>query len=61
MADRFMDTDLIERTLAGQVMNAGVPVVSMPLEQTLAGERRVFAWTAYRVTDNGRVLGTGSP
>ena len=58
MADRFMDMDLIERTLAGQVMSAGVPVVSMPLEQTLAGERRVFAWTAYRVTDNGRVLGT---
>src|SRR5215469_2324257 len=48
--DRIMDTDLIERTLAGQVMNAGVPVVSMQLEVTLAGERRVLAWSAYRVT-----------
>src|SRR5215469_15215975 len=51
-----VDTDLVERTLAGQVMN-GVPVVNMPLEVTLAGEHRVFAWTAYRVTDNGQVLG----
>src|SRR5260221_4978925 len=57
MAGRVMDTGLIERTLAGQVMTAGVPVVGMPLEQTLDGERRVFSWTAYRVTDNGRVLG----
>jgi PAS domain S-box-containing protein len=57
MAHSVMDTDLIERILAGQVMNAGVPVVSMHLEQTLAGERRVLAWTAYRVTDNGQVLG----
>ncbi len=56
-AGRVMDTDLIERTLAGQVMNAGVPVVGMPLELTLDGKRRVFSWTAYRVTDNGRVLG----
>src|SRR5215472_11166668 len=43
MADRVMDTELIERTLAGQVMNAGEPVVSMQLEVTLAGERRVLA------------------
>jgi PAS domain S-box-containing protein len=56
MAGRVMDTDLIERTLVGQVMS-GAPVVGMPLEQTLAGKRRVFAWSAYRVTDNGRVLG----
>jgi PAS domain S-box-containing protein len=55
-AGRVMDTDLIERTLAGQVMN-GVPVVGMHLEGTLGGTRRVFAWTAYRVTGNGRVLG----
>jgi len=61
MAGRVMDTDLIERTLVGQVMS-GAPVVGMPLEQTLAGKRRVFAWSAYRVTDNGRVLGAvGSP
>jgi PAS domain S-box-containing protein len=57
MAGRVMDTSLIERTLAGQVRGTGVPVVSMPMEQTLAGKRRVFAWSAYRVTDNGRVLG----
>jgi PAS domain S-box-containing protein len=56
-AGRVMDTGLIERTLAGQVMNAGVPVVAMRLEQTLDGTCRVFAWTAYRVTDDGRVLG----
>jgi PAS domain S-box-containing protein len=56
MAGRVVDTDLIERTLAGQVMN-GVPVVGMHLEGTLAGKRRVFAWSAYQVTDNGRVLG----
>ena len=55
-ASRILDTDLIERTLAGQVMN-GVPVVSMQVEQTVAGKRRVLAWTAYRVTDNGRVIG----
>ncbi len=57
MAGRVMDTGLIERTLAGQVMTAGVPVVGMRLELTLDGKRRVFAWSAYRVTDNGRVLG----
>jgi PAS domain S-box-containing protein len=56
-ADHVMDTDLIERTLDEQVITAGVPVVNMRLEGTLAGERRVFAWSAYRVTDNGRVLG----
>src|SRR5215469_8073147 len=57
-AGRVMDTDLIERTLAGQVMNAGVPVVSRSMEGAMAGTRRVFAWTAYRVTDNGQVLGS---
>jgi PAS domain S-box-containing protein len=57
MVGCVMDTGLIERTLAGQVMTAGVPVVGMRLELTLDGERRVFAWSAYRVTDNGRVLG----
>ena len=51
------DTHLIERTLAQQVINEGVPVVNMTLERTQEGERRVLAWTAYRVTDNGRVLG----
>jgi PAS domain S-box-containing protein len=56
-ADRIMDTGLIERILAEQVMDAGVPVVDMHMEGILAGEHRVFAWSAYRVTDNGQVFG----
>jgi len=52
-----VDTALIERTLAEQVIGRGVPVVNMHLEQTLAGKRRVLSWSAYRVTDNGQVLG----
>ncbi|HEX3958426.1 MAG TPA: SpoIIE family protein phosphatase [Trebonia sp.] len=59
-ADRIVDTALVERTLAGQVIDRGVPVVGMRLERTVAGERRVFAWTAYRVTDDRRVLGAVS-
>jgi PAS domain S-box-containing protein len=55
--DRIMDTALIERVLAGQVISRGVPVVDVHLESTVAGERRVFSWSAYRVTDNGQVLG----
>jgi PAS domain S-box-containing protein len=58
--NRIVDTELIERTLSEQVIGTGVPVVNMPLEQSIEGERRVFAWTAYRVTDNGRVLGAVS-
>jgi PAS domain S-box-containing protein len=56
-ADHLIDTQLVERILAQQVINEGVPVVNMPLERGRAGKHRVFAWTAYRVTDNGRVLG----
>ena len=56
-ADQMADTHQVERTLAQQVINEGVPVVNMTLERTREGERRVHAWTAYRVTDNGRVLG----
>ncbi|HUN36885.1 MAG TPA: PAS domain-containing protein, partial [Trebonia sp.] len=56
-AERLVDTDLVERTLAGQVISKGVPVVNMPLERPQPGERGVFAWTAYRVTDHGRVIG----
>ncbi len=52
-----MDTALAERTLAEQVIGRGVPVIDMHLELTLAGQRRVFSWSAYRVTDNGKVLG----
>ena len=55
--DRIMDTALIERVLAEQVISRGVPVVDVHLESTVAGERRVFSWSAYRVTDNGQVLG----
>ncbi|HEX4660099.1 MAG TPA: SpoIIE family protein phosphatase [Streptosporangiaceae bacterium] len=54
--DRIMDTALIERALAEQVIDGRVPAVNMHLEQTLAGERRVLSWSAYRVTDNGQVL-----
>jgi PAS domain S-box-containing protein len=55
--DRVVDTRFIERTLRDQVMKEGIPVVNMPLERTREGKRRVFAWTAYRVTSNDRVLG----
>ena len=52
-----MDTALAERTLAEQVINRGVPAVDVHIEQTLAGERRVLSWSAYRVTDDGQLLG----
>jgi PAS domain S-box-containing protein len=55
--DHGMNGALVERTLAEQVLNRGVPVVEVPLEQTLAGQRRVLSWSAYRMTDNGQVLG----
>jgi PAS domain S-box-containing protein len=55
--DSGMDMAWIERTLAGQVINRGVPVVDVHVEQTLAGECRVLSWSAYRVTDKGQVLG----
>jgi len=56
-AERLVDTDIVERMLKGQVIKEGVPVVNMPLERDRPGERRVFSWTAYRVTDSGRVIG----
>jgi PAS domain S-box-containing protein len=52
-----MDPARHERILAEQVIGRGVPVIDMHVEHTVAGERRVFSWSAYRVTDNGRVLG----
>src|SRR5258708_34471515 len=55
--DRIMDTALIERVLAEQVISRGVPVVDVHLGSTVAGERRVFSWSAYRVTYDGQVLG----
>jgi PAS domain S-box-containing protein len=56
-ADWLLDTRLIERVLADQVMAKGIPVINMPLDRTDGGKRRVIAWTAYRVTDNDQVLG----
>jgi len=55
--DRIMDTALIEHVLAEQVISRGVPVVDVHLESAVAGERRVFSWSASRVTDNGQGLG----
>jgi PAS domain S-box-containing protein len=52
-----MDGALIERILTGQVLDRGVPVVDVPLEQTVAGRRRVLSWSAYRTTENGQVIG----
>jgi PAS domain S-box-containing protein len=46
-----------ERILIEQVMTTGVPVVDMHLEETLANQRRDLSWSAYRVTENGQVLG----
>jgi PAS domain S-box-containing protein len=55
--DGGMDAALVERILAEQVMNRGVPVIDRLLEQTLAGKRRVLSWSAHRVMENGQVLG----
>jgi PAS domain S-box-containing protein len=54
--DAGLDTTMIERVLADQVL-AGVPLVDWPLEQTIDGVRRVFAWSAFRMADHGRVVG----
>src|SRR5215469_12190651 len=54
---RPSETEPGERVIAEQVISRGVPVVDVHLESTVAGERRVFSWSAYRVTDNGPVLG----
>jgi PAS domain S-box-containing protein len=56
-ADRVVDMDLVERILAEQVISRGVPVIGMRLDRIATGRRQVFSWTAYRVTDEGRVLG----
>jgi PAS domain S-box-containing protein len=56
--DHGADGALIERILTEQVLDGGVPVVDVPMEQTVAGERRVLSLSAYRTTDNGQVLGT---
>jgi PAS domain S-box-containing protein len=46
-----------ERTLAEQVIGQGLPVIDVHMERTVAGQRRVFSWSTYRVTDNDEVLG----
>src|SRR5215472_6518853 len=56
-AEVGFDGALVERALAEQVISRGVPLIDMYVEQTVAGERRVFSWSAFRVTDNGQVLG----
>ena len=56
-ADWLLDTEFIERVLAEEVIGKGNSIVNMPLERTEEGKRRVISWTAYRVTDNGQVIG----
>jgi len=51
-----LDRDMVDRVLTGQVL-AGVPVVDWPLLQAIDGVRRVYAWSAFRVVDHGRVVG----
>jgi PAS domain S-box-containing protein len=55
--DHGVDGALVERILVEQVLNSGVPVVDVPMEQNVAGQHRVLSWSAYRTTDNGQVLG----
>src|ERR1700731_2207747 len=50
------DMIMIARVLAGQVL-AGVPLLDWPLEQTIDGVRRVYAWSAFRMAAEGRVVG----
>jgi GAF domain-containing protein len=38
-------------------MATGVPVIDVPLRPVLPGGHRGFSWSAYRVTENGQVLG----
>jgi PAS domain S-box-containing protein len=51
------DVVLAERILAEQVIYRGVSVRNVPMEQAVAGERRVLSWSADRVMDNGQVVG----
>jgi PAS domain S-box-containing protein len=50
------DMTMIDRVLAGQVLE-GAPLVDWPLEQSIDGVRRVYAWSAFRVADHGRIVG----
>jgi len=51
------DVLLAERIIAEEVINRGVSVSNVPMEQTVAGERRVLSWSADRMMDNGEVVG----
>ena len=55
--DHGMDAALHERILAEQVINRGVPVIDMHLEQVLPDKRRILSWSACPVMENGQVLG----
>jgi PAS domain S-box-containing protein len=50
------DMTMIHRVLAGQVL-VGAPLVDWPLEQLVDGVRRVYAWSAFQIADQGRVVG----
>jgi PAS domain S-box-containing protein len=50
------DMTMIGRVLTDQVL-AGAPLVGWPLEQTIDGVRRIYAWSAFRVAHHGRILG----
>jgi len=51
-----LDVELAERVLTDQVL-AGTPLVDWPVEQTAGGGRRVYAWSAFRIVEHGRVVG----
>ena len=50
------DMTMVDRVLTGQVLN-GAPLVDWLLEQIIDGVRRVYAWTAFRMEDHGRIVG----
>jgi PAS domain S-box-containing protein len=51
-----LDREMVERVLTDQVL-AGVPLVDWTAEKTVGGVRRVYAWSAFRIVDQGRVVG----
>jgi len=51
------DVALAERILAEEVIARGASVSNVPMEQTVAGERRVLSWSADRMMDKGEVAG----
>jgi PAS domain S-box-containing protein len=51
-----LDRDMVERVLTEQVL-ASASLVDWPAERTIEGVRRVYAWSAFRIADNGRIVG----